>query len=205
MRNPIYNRWLWLFMAMYSAAWAEGKASPGRSICMYTTQGMHCGSNTSRMQRCPQAELWATALVPYNGSAHPHGMHTVFPRGLQSSWDYYSSLCSYSCFCSNKPLGIPEEVWSPQILGRKKDTTEEPECRVTLAKGYIQALSLKNTQPRLGGLGGFYFFVSELNDRVETPSNQQKAHLFEWLNQDAHHLQWLRAEAAHTEQETRKC
>lgn len=51
MRKPIYNRWWWLFTAMHSEAWAEGKASPGRSM-----------RHVLWVCHFQEAELWAGAL-----------------------------------------------------------------------------------------------------------------------------------------------
>lgn len=164
MIKQIYTRWLWLFTAMYSETWAEGKASPGRNICMYTTWGILFASNTSRMYR--DAPRQNCELMLCNGSAHLQRTHTGFPHGLWSCWNDHSSFFCCKYFCSSKytkPLGILEKVWSPQILGRKKHTAEEHECRVTLAKGYIQALVEEGHSPGLQGeLGEFFSLWTKL-------------------------------------------
>lgn len=90
MIKQIYTRWLWLFTAMYSEAWAEGKAPPGRNICMPTTCDILCASSTSRMYR--DASRQNCELVLCNGVAHLQRTHTGFPHGLWYCWNYYSSF-----------------------------------------------------------------------------------------------------------------
>lgn len=73
MRKPIYNRWWRLFTAIHSEAWAEGKASPGRSmghvlwVCHFQEAETHPGRTVS----------WGSALGLHICRRHTLGFYVA--------------------------------------------------------------------------------------------------------------------------------
>lgn len=135
MRKQIYNRRLWLFTATYSEAWAEGRASPGRSKCMYTTWGMH---RDAHRQNCKQ-QCWCYTIGLHICRGHAPSFHMVHSLvGI-----IIALFAAAIAFATTRLQNHLESSKKSEVLkywAEKKDTTEEPECRVTLAKGYLQAL-----------------------------------------------------------------
>lgn len=134
-------------MAMYSEAYAEGKASPGRSIGIHTTWGMHCEPNVSRMHRdaprqnCEE-QRWCYAMGLHIHRGHTPGFHIV--HSLAGT--IIALFAAAIAFTPTRLQNHRESLKKSEVLKfwtvkkKKKDTAEEPECRVTLAKEYIQAL-----------------------------------------------------------------
>lgn len=127
-------------MLTNSEAWTEDKDVPEASV--YRECGAYAVSSTPTGRTVSNSTGAIHWLCTSAGNVVPDFYTVCSIAGTTAAYLY-----CFDCFCSNqatKPLGFPEQIQSPHILGTKNDTAEEPEW---ISQEVHSQITLKSSQP----------------------------------------------------------